>query len=526
MIKKADTPAPKPIMLCILDGWGHSEQTVDNAIARANTPNWDKLVQTRPMSLLSTSGMDVGLPEGQMGNSEVGHMTIGSGRVILQDLPRISADIASGALASNPTLLTLITKLKASGGTCHIAGLLSPGGVHSHQNHIIALAKILSEAGIPVAIHGFLDGRDTPPGSGSGFVAYVQDRISAMKNVRLATLCGRYFAMDRDNNWDRVELAYNALFNAAGTRVTLSSDSVEAAYAKGESDEFLKPQIAENYQGIKDGDALLTANFRADRTRQFLTAVTDPDFTGFNRHSQPNLCSVTGMVEYSADLSSVVPALFAPVEITNTLGQVVADAGLRQLRIAETEKYAHVTFFLNGGAEGLFDGEERILVPSPKVATYDLQPEMSAPEVKDKLVAAIKAGRFDLIIVNFANPDMVGHTGVMAAAIEAVEVIDGCIGELSAAMTDAGGVMFVTADHGNIELMRDPETHKPHTAHTTNLVPFVLATGAGNWTLDNGTLADIAPTILCFMGLPIPQEMSGKVLAHRTDDLLQTHAVS
>ncbi|WP_206378113.1 2,3-bisphosphoglycerate-independent phosphoglycerate mutase [Sneathiella limimaris] len=502
----------KLVLLCILDGWGYSKSKVDNAIAQGNTPNWDQFVKDCPMSFLGTSGLDVGLPEGQMGNSEVGHMTIGSGRVILQDLPRINSDIQSGALAENPKLLELIAKLKETGGTCHIAGLLSPGGVHSHQDHILALASILDDAGIKVAIHGFMDGRDTPPTSGAGFLETVQNELGKLEHASLATLCGRYFAMDRDNNWDRVSLAYNAMFHAEGTIEDLSPEMLSSAYENDENDEFLKPRISSGYAGIKDGDAFLAANFRADRARQLLTAVTDPTFDGFDRKTQAKLSMVLGMVEYSAKLAEVIPALFPPVEVKNTLGEVVSKAGMTQLRIAETEKYAHVTFFLNGGEEQVYEGEERILIPSPKVATYDLQPEMSAPEVKEKLLEAIKGQTFDLIVVNFANPDMVGHTGVMDAAIKAVETIDECIGELTKAMDEVDGTMFITADHGNIEMMKDPKTHKPHTAHTTNLVPFLLSAGDKSQSLQKGTLADIAPTLLSVLGLDIPDEMSGKTL--------------
>ncbi|MEH6475561.1 MAG: 2,3-bisphosphoglycerate-independent phosphoglycerate mutase [Sneathiella sp.] len=525
-MKNAETPKNRPVLLCILDGWGHREDNTDNAIARGNTPNWDRMVANRPMSLLSTSGADVGLPDGQMGNSEVGHMTIGSGRVVLQDLPRINHAIETGELAKNSNLQDLITKLKQSGGTCHVAGLLSPGGVHSHQNHMLALCQILSDAGIPVALHGYTDGRDTPPGSSIGFVAEAADALGKMKAAKLATLCGRYFAMDRDNNWERVQKAYDAMFSANGTSMINPADAVQLAYDNGENDEFLSPLIAEGYDGVKEGDALLTANFRSDRTRQYLNAVTTPDFTGFDTTPQPKLCAIVGMVEYSSALAPLVPALFPPVDIQNTLGHVVSAAGQRQLRIAETEKYAHVTFFLNGGEEDVFPGEERILIPSPKVATYDLQPEMSAFEVKDNLLNAINGGTFDLIIVNFANPDMVGHTGVMAAAIKAVETMDDCVEDLAHAVENAGGTMLITADHGNIELMRDQTTLKPHTAHTTNLVPFVLAAGDENATLENGSLADIAPTILSLMEIEIPDEMTGKILVTPSVKRPHSRAVS
>ncbi|GLQ07876.1 2,3-bisphosphoglycerate-independent phosphoglycerate mutase [Sneathiella chinensis] len=516
----------RPVLLCILDGWGHRTDAADNAILRGNTPNWDRMVATRPMSLLGTSGEDVGLPEGQMGNSEVGHMTIGSGRVILQDLPRINRAIHTGELAKNAELNTLIDTLKKTGGACHIAGLLSPGGVHSHQDHMVALARIVADAGIRVYLHGFMDGRDTPPTSGADYVKEVAEALAAIPGASIATLCGRYFAMDRDMNWDRVILSYNAMFHGTGAAVTDPVAAIQDAYDHEETDEFLKPRILDGFAGMQDGDAFLMANFRADRARQMLNAITDEPFDGFDRGTMPKLATIVGMVEYSAALAPIVPALFPPVEVKNTLGQVTAMAGRKQLRIAETEKYAHVTFFLNGGEETVFDGEERILVPSPKVATYDLKPEMSAPEVLEKLLDAIRSDRFDLIVVNFANPDMVGHTGVMEAAIKAVETIDTCIGQLSEAVTAANGVMLVTADHGNIELMKDQTTHKPHTAHTTNLVPFVLAAGDSDLSLENGTLADVAPTVLGFMGLPVPEDMTGRNLASPGDTDRTRRAVS
>jgi 2,3-bisphosphoglycerate-independent phosphoglycerate mutase len=515
-----------PVMLCILDGWGHNDSATDNAIAVGQTPNWDRLVKTRPQSLLGTSGTDVGLPEGQMGNSEVGHMTIGSGRVILQDLPRINHAFEANLVDSVNEFVDLVNKLRASGGACHIAGLLSPGGVHSHQDHIIALARLLSSAGIPVRIHGFLDGRDTPPTSGRGFVETVEKALTELPDTEIATLTGRYYAMDRDTNWDRVEIAYKALFAGTGTSFKDPVAAMDDAYARDETDEFVSPLVVDGYTGIADGDGFIMANFRADRARELLIAITDAGFTGFDRGPQPKLADIKGMVEYSSALAKSIPAFFPPVEVKNTLGDVVSNSGKSQLRIAETEKYAHVTFFLNGGEETVFEGEERILIPSPKVATYDLKPEMSAPEVEEKLTDAIKSGRFDLIVVNFANPDMVGHTGVMPAAIKAVETIDGCIGRLSEVMADAGGYMLVTADHGNIELMKDPKTQKPHTAHTTNLVPLVLTAGEGVNRLENGTLADLAPTVLTLMGLAVPADMTGTNLAIREEDVVNDRVAS
>lgn len=526
MTDQSTSGRKRPVMLCILDGWGHNDSTTDNAIALGRTPHWDHLVESRPLSYLGTSGTDVGLPAGQMGNSEVGHMTIGSGRVILQDLPRISHAFDANLVDSVNEFVDLVNKLQASNGVCHIAGLLSPGGVHSHQDHIIALARLLSDAGIPVRVHAFLDGRDTPPTSGRAFVEEVAAAIAGLENTEIATLTGRYFAMDRDTNWDRVAVAYKALFDGTGTAFTDPAAAVAAAYERGETDEFITPLVAESYAGIQDGDGFIMANFRADRARELLIAITDPDFTAFDRGRRPALADIKGMVEYSADLAKTVPAFFPPIEVENTLGDVVSARGLTQLRIAETEKYAHVTFFLNGGEETVFDGEERILVPSPKVATYDLKPEMSAPEVEEKLTEAIKSGRFDLIVVNFANPDMVGHTGVLPAAIQAVETIDGCVGRLTEVVNDAGGYMLVTADHGNIELMKDPKSGKPHTAHTTNLVPLVLTAGEGIARLENGTLADLAPTVLHLMGVETPADMTGRNLAIAEEDVVNDRVAS
>ena len=382
-----------------------------------------------------------------------------------------------------------------------------------------ALAKIMDDAGIETHIHGFMDGRDTPPTSGAGYVRDIQAKLRPLKNSHISTIVGRYFAMDRDTNWDRVEQAYNAIFGAEGDPFADPIAALDSAYKNDETDEFIKPRIANGYTGVKDGDAFIMANFRADRAREILTAITEDGFKGFERKYCPNLVAVKGMVEYSTELAKSIPALFPPVEVKQTLGEVVANAGKTQLRIAETEKYAHVTFFLNGGEERVYKGEERILVPSPKVATYDLKPEMSAYEVLDELTGAIRAEKFDMIVVNFANPDMVGHTGVMEAAIKAVEVIDECIGKLADAVETVGGALLITADHGNIELMRDPTTNAPYTSHTTNLVPLVLAAGEENAWLGDGTLADLAPTVLTLMGLDIPSEMTGASLIHEREGL-------
>ncbi len=467
-------PRPRPLVLCILDGWGERQKADDNAIEIARSPNWHRLKARWPHAQLQASEHYVGLPDGQMGNSEVGHTNIGAGRLVMQDLPRIDAAIAEGKLASMPALRGFIGKLKASRGTAHLIGLMSPGGVHSHQRQIAALARILAEAGVPVAVHAFLDGRDTPPKSAALYVKQFQEDVSGLRNVRIATLCGRYYAMDRDKRWDRVERAYRAIVSGTGERADDPLQAVEAAYARDETDEFVAPTVIAAYAGMRDGDGLLIANFRADRIREIAAALLDPEFPGFAREKQIAFCATLGVVEYSTELNRFLATLFPPENLNDSFGEVVSRAGLTQLRIAETEKYAHVTFFFNGGRETVFPGEERILVPSPKVATYDRQPEMSAPEVTDKVVEAIRSGRFDVIVMNYANADMVGHTGHIDAATKAVESVDACLGRLSEAVEQAGGTLVVTADHGNAEMMRDPETGEPHTAHTLNPVPFVV----------------------------------------------------
>ncbi|MDP6344279.1 MAG: 2,3-bisphosphoglycerate-independent phosphoglycerate mutase [Alphaproteobacteria bacterium] len=501
---------PRPVVLCILDGWGHRTDGTDNAIAQAATPVYADLLAQAPHALLRTSGGEVGLPDGQMGNSEVGHQNIGAGRVVFQDLPRIDQAVADGGLAANPVLGRFIESLQAGGGACHLMGLLSPGGVHSHQAHVIALARIIAGQGVPVCLHAFLDGRDTPPRSGAGYLAQVLTELADTAGVRLATVSGRYFAMDRDKRWQRVARAYAAVAEGDGVPADDPVAAIEASYAADAGDEFVEPLVIGGYVGMAVGDGLLMANFRADRAREILGALVDPDFADFPRARPPRLAAGIGMVSYSAALDRFLPALFPPVHLRATLGEVVAEAGLAQLRIAETEKYAHVTFFLNGGEETTYPGEDRILVPSPKVATYDLQPEMSAVEVTDRLVAAIGGGRYDLIVVNYANPDMVGHTGRLAPAIRAVETVDGCLGRLRAAVAEAGGCLLITADHGNIELMRDGD--QEHTAHTTNRVPAILVNGGEVTALRDGRLADLAPTVLALMGLPKPAEMTGHSL--------------
>ena len=454
----------RPVMLVVLDGWGWREDAADNAVVQANKPAFDRLWATCPHALLDTSGRDVGLPSGQMGNSEVGHLNIGAGRVVMQDLPRIGEAIETGEIERAPALRDLIAKLKASGGVCHLMGLVSDGGVHSHQDHAAALARILVDAGVPAVLHAFTDGRDTPPRSGAAFLQALTAALP--KEVPIATVCGRYYAMDRDKRWERVAKAHALLVDGAGERFDTAAAVLAAAYAKDVTDEFVLPAVIGGYRGMKDADGILSFNFRADRVREILAALLDPAFTGFPRERHVQFAAAVGMTSYSAALDPLLGTIFQPQNLSNTLGAVAAAAGRTQLRMAETEKYPHVTYFLNGGEEAQYPGEDRIMVPSPKVATYDLQPEMSAPELTDKAVAAIGSGKFDLIVLNFANPDMVGHTGSLAAAIKAVETVDVSLGRIAAAVEKAGGALLVTADHGNCELMRDPVDRRPaHSAH-------------------------------------------------------------
>jgi 2,3-bisphosphoglycerate-independent phosphoglycerate mutase len=499
-------------MLVILDGWGWREDPADNAVRQARTPAFDALWSACPHAFLRTSGLDVGLPEGQMGNSEVGHLNIGAGRVVMQDLPRIGAAIADGSIARLPALTGLIAALKQSGGTCHLMGLLSPGGVHSHQDHAVALARVLAGAGVPVAIHAFTDGRDTAPRAAPEFLARFEADIAGLPGVRIATVIGRYFAMDRDNRWERVREAHDAMALAAGARAPTAAAAIAAAHAAGTTDEFIPATVIGPYAGMRDGDGLLCFNFRADRVRQILAAFLDPGFGGFARARPIRFAAAAGMTEYSEALNAHLATLFGPQSMEGILGAVVSAAGLRQLRMAETEKYPHVTYFLNGGQETPFPGEDRILVPSPRVATYDLQPEMSAPELAEKAVAAIGSGLYDLIVLNFANADMVGHTGSLEAAIRAVEAVDAGLGRIAEAVRTAGGALLVTADHGNAEMMRDPATGGPHTAHTTNPVPAILMGGPAGARLADGRLADIAPTLLALLGLGQPAAMTGASL--------------
>jgi len=503
----------KPVVLCILDGWGLRDEIAANAVALAETPNFDRIWAECPRAELAASGEAVGLPPGQIGNSEVGHTNIGAGRVVWMDLPRIDQAIESGAFFERSALVRFIIRMKESGGTAHLAGLVSDGGVHSHRRHVAALARALSRAEIPVAIHAFTDGRDVGPTTGREALAGLLRDVSDMPGVRVASVCGRFHAMDRDERWERVERAFRLLADGEGASFEGAIAAIEAAYDSDITDEFVEPAAIDGYRGMRDGDGLVCANFRADRVRQLLGALLDPNFDAFDRSSAPEFAATLGMVGYSSTLDPLMPAMFPPETIVHTLGEWMAKHGKRQLRLAETEKYAHVTFFLNGGAETPDRGEDRHMAPSPKVRTYDLAPAMSAREVGDKLVEGIR-GDYDLIVVNFANPDMVGHTGSLEAAMAACEAVDVQVGRALDALDARGGAMLVTADHGNAERMAT-DGGGPHTAHTTNPVPLVLVRKGGDaarCALADGRLADIAPTILSLMDMEQPDEMTGRSL--------------
>lgn len=500
--------APKPVVLCILDGWGIGPTDEGNAPALANTPNFDQIMSDCPNAQLLTHGPDVGLPSGQMGNSEVGHTNIGAGRVVAMDLGQIDLAIEDGSFPQAQAFRDFVSTLKETGGWAHLLGVVSDGGVHGHLNHIAAAAHLLAMQGITVVVHAMTDGRDVAPQSAHSYMAKLIQMLP--KGVMVATVTGRYFAMDRDNRWDRVETAFNAMIHGKGATASDPKQAIDQAYDADTTDEFIPATVIAGYEGVRPEDGLFCLNFRSDRAREILEAIGNPDFTGFNREL-PELATRLGMVEYSDRHVAWYGAVFPKRDIKNTLGAWVAQHGLRQFRLAETEKYPHVTFFLNGGIEVPETGEDREMPKSPSVATYDLQPEMSAGDVTDAFVGAIKDG-YDLIVTNFANPDMVGHTGDLGAAIKACEAVDQGLGQVLAALKDAGGAMIVTADHGNCEMMIDPETGGPHTAHTLNPVPVVLVDGPKGATLHNGRLADLAPTLLQLMGLPQPDEMTGKSL--------------
>jgi 2,3-bisphosphoglycerate-independent phosphoglycerate mutase len=495
----------KPILLCVLDGWGiGDDENENNSIARANLPNYNRILKTYPHSQLETSGLAVGLPEGQMGNSEVGHMAIGAGRVIFQDLPRINNAICDGSLEKNDKLQNLILDLKNSGKACHIMGLFSDGGVHTHIDHIIILAEFLAKNGVKVLLHAFLDGRDVAQKSALNY-------LEKIKNISVATVSGRYYAMDRDKNWDRIKLAYDAMVFGKGEVAIDAISAVKKSYENSVNDEFVLPCTIANYQGIEDGDALLFCNFRADRAREISEAILDDNFNQFQTKKIQFSHSLS-LTEYSEKLNKFYEIIFPSTEIRNSLPEILSAHGLKQLRIAETEKYAHVTFFFSCGQEKEMAGEERILVKSPAVATYDLKPEMSALEVGEKLSDAIKSDKFDFIIVNYANPDMVGHSGDLSASMKACEAIDNQLAMLEKTILEKDGYMLISADHGNIECMLD-ENHLPHTSHTTNPVPLILiGNDVAEFKLQNGALSDIAPTILHLANIAQPQEMTGKNL--------------
>jgi len=504
-----------PVVLTILDGWGFNPSCDNNAVCQARTPVLDSLFEKYPHTQLGASGQDVGLPEGQMGNSEVGHLNLGAGRVVYQDLTRISLSIDDGSLFSNPEITSALASLQKTGGKLHFIGLLSDGGVHSHNSHLYALIEMAKQAGInDICIHAFLDGRDTPPKSGAKYLQQLEQELNRIGTGRISSVIGRFYAMDRDNRWDRVERAYRAMTAGVGIKVNSSEEAIQSAYTAEQTDEFVEPRIIFNDNTpagtVTDGDAIIFFNFRADRAREITRCFTDPDFTGFNREQSPELAAFVCLTEY--DETFGLPVAFPPEQPLNILGEIVAKAGLNQLRIAETEKYAHVTFFFNGGREEPFSNEDRALIPSPKeVATYDQKPAMSAAEVTDEVVARVESGQYDLIILNFANPDMVGHTGILDAAIEAMETVDTCVGRVIKSVLDANGSLLITADHGNCEQMAD-STGQPHTAHTTNPVSLLLVGHPDGAHLKPGILADIAPTLLELIGLDKPAEMTGTSL--------------
>ncbi|HKB59608.1 MAG TPA: 2,3-bisphosphoglycerate-independent phosphoglycerate mutase [Gallionellaceae bacterium] len=500
-----------PVLLIILDGFGYRENPDHNAIAMASKPNWDQLWSKYPHTVISTSGITVGLPDGQMGNSEVGHLNIGAGRIVYQELTRIDLSIRDGSFYANPALVQAARQAKENDKALHILGLLSPGGVHSDERHIQAMVELGARQGVKrIYVHAFLDGRDTPPRSAEASLRAMDEKCAQLGVGRIASIVGRYYAMDRDNRWERVQTAYDLLTGGkAGFAAATAAEGLQMAYARGENDEFVKATVIGEPVGMQDGDVAVFMNFRADRARQITRALTDPKFDGFARAHRPRLADFVTLSSYGEDFH--LPTAYAPSAIHNCFGEYISGLGMKQLRIAETEKYAHVTYFFNGGREQVYPGEDRVLVPSPKVATYDLKPEMSAFEVTDKLEAAIRSKQYQAIICNYANGDMVGHSGNLEAAIKAVEALDACVGRVVDAMRECGGEVLITADHGNAEQMMDPETNQAYTAHTTNVVPF-LYVGRPARMVEGGSLQDVAPTLLAMMGLAQPPEMTGKPL--------------
>ncbi len=518
---EAMSKPPSPIALIILDGWGYSENPESNAIMSASTPVWDRLWKEFPHTLIKTSGADVGLPADQMGNSEVGHLNLGAGRVVYQEFTRVSRSIRTGSFFKNRTLTEAVDAANANNKAVHILGLLSPGGVHSHEDHIHAMIKLAVERGCKnVYVHAFLDGRDTAPKSATESLALIQERFTEYGGGQIASVIGRYYSMDRDHRWPRIQAAYDLITQGkAEFEANTPQQALDMAYARDETDEFVLPTRILDAQGktitVNDGDSIIFMNYRSDRARQITRPFIEDDFDGFEREAIPKLASFTSLTEYKADFDA--PVAFPAERLRNTLGEYLAKLGMHQLRIAETEKYAHVTFFFNGGVEDPYDGEDRILVPSPLVATYDQQPEMNAEEVTDKLIAAIESGKYDTIICNYANPDMVGHSGKFDAAVKAIEALDYYLGRLARAMHAAGGEMLITADHGNAELMLSPTTGQPQTSHTTNPVPMIYV-GREAKLKDGGSLADIAPTLLTLMDLPQPDDMTGQSLVELAND--------
>ena len=506
------TGAHKPTVLLILDGWGHSEETRHNAIAQANVPHFNRLWRDNPHTLISGCGMDVGLPHGQMGNSEVGHTNLGAGRVVYQDLTRISKAIADGDFFSNPELVKAVDSAVINGKAVHLFGLLSDGGVHSHEEHIHAMVKMAADRGAQeIYVHAFLDGRDTAPRSAEGYIRNLENAIAKVGKGRIASLCGRYYAMDRDNNWERVSRAWELLAHGKPEfTAATAQEGLAAAYARDENDEFVKPTLIGAPAFVRDGDSIVFMNFRADRARQITRAFVVKDFDKFDRGTVPAIAAYVQLTEYAADIPAAVA--YPPQSLDNVFGEYMAKLGKTQLRIAETEKYAHVTFFFNGGREEPFAGEDRILIPSPKVATFDLKPEMSAFEVTAKLVEAIESDKYDAIICNYANADQVGHTGMFDAAVKAVEAVDACIGQVEAAVKKMNGEMLITADHGNVEQMFDEGSQQPLTAHTIDPVPLIYVGPRNVRLLEGGILADVAPTLLTLMDVPVPAEMQGRAL--------------